>query len=355
MMQTVRQSRRRIPMVQLVRARLLEFVREPEAVFWVCGFPILMVVALGVAFRNKPVEKMTVTLTEGPIAQTLADTLTADGRFTVRVEPLLAARQRLRTAKTDLVVTPPDSNTGTAVFLFDPTRAEGMLARNAVNDVLQRWAGRIDPLSATEEPWVEKGGRYVDFLVPGLLGMSLMGGGLWGVGFVTVDMRMRKLLKRYLATPMRKSEFLAGIMCSRLMFLIPEVLLLLVFSRYAFDVVIYGSLWAVTALVFLGAYTFAGVGLLIACRARTMEAVSGLMNLVMLPMWVMSGIFFSSERFPESMQPLIKLLPLTPLLDALREVMQEGASLAGQAPRMLLLFVWGTASFVLALRWFRWS
>ena len=181
-----------------------------------------------------------------------------------------------------------------------------------------------------------------------------MGGGLWGVGFVTVDMRLRKLLKRFLATPMKKSHFLAGLMISRLLFMVPEVLILLVFARLAFGVVIHGSLLAVVFLILLGAVTFAGLGLLVASRAKTIETVSGLMNLVMLPMWMFSGIFFSSERFPEAIQPIIKLLPLTPLIDALRAVMLEGATLADQATRIAIMAAWGAVSFVLALKWFRW-
>ncbi len=185
--------------------------------------------------------------------------------------------------------------------------------------------------------------------------MSLMGGGLWGVGFVTVDMRIRKVLKRFLATPMRKSDFLLGILFSRLLFLVPEVLVILLFARLAFGVVIQGSLLAVVALIFLGALAFAGIGLLVASRARTVEAVSGLMNLVMLPMWVLSGIFFSSERFPEAMQPFIKVLPLTPLNDALRGVTLEGMSLESLWPQIAILAAWAVGSFVLALRWFRWN
>ncbi|HEX3724592.1 MAG TPA: ABC transporter permease, partial [Pirellulales bacterium] len=206
----------------------------------------------------------------------------------------------------------------------------------------------------SEQEFNEPGGRYIDFLVPGLLGMSLMGGGLWGVGFVTVDMRIRKLLKRFLATPMRKSDFLAGIMISRLLFMVPEVLVLLVFARLAFGVVIYGSLAAVLILILLGAATFAGLGLLVASRAKTLEAVSGLMNLAMLPMWLLSGIFFSSTRFPEFVQPIIKALPLTALINALRAVMQEGASLSSQLPEIGWLVGWAVVTFALALRWFRW-
>src|SRR6185503_10494485 len=193
----------------------------------------------------------------------------------------------------------------------------------------------------------EPGGRYIDFLVPGLLGMSLMGGGLWGVGFVTVDMRIRKLLKRFVATPMRRSDFLAGVMISRLIFMVPEVLVLLLFARVAFGVVIYGSLLSVLILILIGAATFAGLGLLIASRARTLEAVSGLMNLVMLPMWLLSGIFFSSERFPGMAQPLIRALPLAALNDSLRAVMQEGATLASQLPQIGILIAWAVVTFSL--------
>lgn len=201
----------------------------------------------------------------------------------------------------------------------------------------------------------EPGGRYIDFLVPGLLGMSLMGGGLWGVGYVIVDMRIRKLLKRFLATPMKRSHFLAAILASRLLFLLPEVLVLLLFSRLAFGVQTHGSYLGVLVFILLGALAFAGIGLLVASRAKTLESVSGLMNLVMLPMWVLSGIFFSSDRFPAVAQPAIKALPLTLVIDALRAVMLDGLPLHSQWQPLLGLSLWATISFALALRWFRWN
>jgi ABC-type multidrug transport system permease subunit len=185
--------------------------------------------------------------------------------------------------------------------------------------------------------------------------MSIMGGGLWGVGFATVDLRIRKVLKRFLATPMRKSQFLAAILLSRLIFLIPEMVIIMTFAWLAFSVVVKGSLLAMMILILIGSLSFAGIGLLVACRAKTMEAVSGLMNLVMLPMWVLSGIFFSSDRFPDAAQPFIKVIPLTPLINALRSVSQEGASLASQWPEVAILAAWGVGSFVLGLRWFRWN
>jgi ABC-type multidrug transport system permease subunit len=349
------------PLAQLVIARLLELMREPEALFWVYGFPILMTLALGIAFRNQPVEQIVVDVVAGPMSEATAGALaqsTSPERFKTRVLPEAETAARLRTGRTDLVVVSENSAAATGrpryEYRFDPTRPQSVLARSAVDDQLQRAAGRRDvaevKLVAVDTP----GSRYIDFLVPGLLGMSLMGGGMWGVGFVTVDMRRRNLLKRFLATPMKKSHFLAGLMISRMVFMIPEVLVLLVFARLAFGVVIQGSLLAVVVLILLGAVLFSGLGLLVASRAKTIEMVSGLMNLIMVPMWIFSGIFFPSERFPEAIQPLIQLIPLTPLIDALRAVMLEGAPLAAQGSRVGIMVAWSAATFVLALRWFRW-
>jgi ABC-2 type transport system permease protein len=342
------------PLGQIIMARVREFYREPEALFWVYGFPILLVIGLGIAFRNKPVERITVDVEAGPQAEAVVQALSTQSKFVAAVFSVDEAKLRLRSGKADLTVAAASGSTPRYDYFFDPSRPESALARNAADDALQRAGGRTDAAAVTDHEFNEPGGRYIDFLIPGLLGMSLMGGGLWGVGFVTVDMRIRKLLKRFLATPMRKSDFLAGVMISRLIFMVPEVIVLLVFARFAFGVMIYGSILAVLLLILLGAVTFAGLGLLVASRARTLEAVSGLMNLVMLPMWLLSGIFFSSDRFPEVVQPAIKALPLTALIDALRAVMQEGASLVSQLPQVGMLAAWAIVTFALALRWFRW-
>jgi len=360
--ETPRKEPRYSPMWQLVLARLREFIREPEAVFWVCGFPVVMVMALGIAFRNRPVDIITVDIIDnGRPAEWAVESFAEHERFDAELYAEEAARNRLRTGKTELVVEVQEpSSTASELarhfdYVYDPTRPESVLARNAVDDVLQRAAGRKDVATGNDEQLDEPGGRYIDFLVPGLLGMGLMGGGLWGVGFITVDMRIRKLLKRFLATPMKKSQFLGGIMISRMLFMVPEVIILLVFARYAFDVRIHGSLLDVLLLILLGALAFSGLGLLVASRANTIEAVSGLMNLVMLPMWMLSGIFFSSERFPDAAQPFIKALPLTPLIDMLRAVMLEGSSLLNHLPQVAIVAGWGVLTFALALRWFRWT
>lgn len=350
---------------QLVLSRVREFYREPEAVFWSYGFPLLMAAALGIAFRERPIDTMTVDVVRSAEGERLAEQLSAHQHFVVQTLDEAECRRRLRTGKTSVVVRPRQeaSSDGTESsppaltydYWYDFHRPESVLARNSVDDALQRAAGRQDPLTTQDEKFDEAGGRYIDFLVPGLLGMSIMGGGLWGIGFVIVDMRMRKLLKRLLATPMRKSEFLAAVLISRLIFLIPEVLLLLVFARFAFGVINHGNFASTLVLILLGAGTFSGLGLLLASRAKTIEAVSGLMNLVMLPMWVFSGIFFSSERFPDAIQPVVKALPLTMVIDSLRAVMLDGLPLASQWGPMLGLLAWGVTAFVLALSWFRWQ
>ncbi|MGI9519268.1 MAG: ABC transporter permease [Pirellulaceae bacterium] len=332
-------------------ARLREFYRQPEAVFWVYFFPILMVVALGIAFRNKPIEEINVDAIKSPAAEAAATALSADERITLKLLDQAACAQRLRTGKSDLYFLLDGES---AEYFFDPTRPGSIVARDTVDNLLQQAAGRADPLATSDHELDEPGGRYIDFLVPGLIGMGLMGGGLWGVGFAIVDMRIRKLLKRFLATPMKKTHFLMGVMASRLVFMIPEMIVLIVFARFAFGVQIYGNWLAIIVVVLLGAVQFSGIGLLVASRSKTLESVSGLMNLVMLPMWMMSGIFFSYERFPEFLWPVIKLLPLTPLIDSLRGLMSEGVSLASLWPEMICMTVWAILSFALALYWFRW-
>ncbi|MEE2825111.1 MAG: ABC transporter permease [Planctomycetota bacterium] len=342
------------PQWNLATARLREFYRQPEAIFWVYFFPILLVVALGIAFRNKPLEQITVDVQRAARSSELAKALGEDPRVLAQTYDLAVCQQRLRTGKSDLYVI-PGIDAYSVEYVYDPTRPGSVVAKNLTDQLIQKAAGRIDPVQVIIQEHNEPGSRYIDFLVPGLLGMGLMGGGLWGVGFAIVDMRIRKLLKRFLATPMKKSHFLMGAMASRLVFMVPEIILLVVFSWLCFDVRVYGSWFTLILLVLLGAVEFSGIGLLVASRARTLESVSGLMNLVMLPMWTLSGVFFSYDRFPEAVQPLIRLLPLTPLIDALRKVMLEGATLNMLGPEILIMSLWAIVCFSLALKIFRWT
>ncbi len=339
------------PLRELSLARLREFLREPEAVFWTYGFPLLLALGLGIAFRNRPVEKVYVDVQERAMAAEIVKSLKQNPQMVVEIHGESECRDRLRLGKSSLVVVPGESHT----FLFDPTRPESELARQRVDDVLQRAAGRRDPVKTSDRYVTEPGARYIDFLIPGLLGMNLMGSGLWGVGFVIVDMRVKKLLKRFVATPMKRADFLWSMIGGRLVFMIPELVFILGAGALFFHVAVRGNLMAILLLALLGAISFSGLGLLVASRAQRIETVSGLMNLIMLPMWLLSGIFFSPDRFPDMLQPLVQALPLTQLNYALRAVILEGASLTSQLWRLLILAAWGGISFILALRWFRWN
>jgi ABC-2 type transport system permease protein len=339
------------PLVELTVARFREFLREPEAVFWVFAFPVIMTCALGIAFRSRGAEPVIVGVVEQAGAPELRQTLEAAGGFTIRTIDAAEIERAVRDGRAPVVVVPGSP----PEYRFDEARAESQVARLAVDNALQRAAGRHDAFRAAEHPIDAVGSRYIDWLVPGLLGMNIMSTGLWGVGFSIVQARTRKLLKRLVATPMSRAEYLASHVLSRLLFLTLETVVIVGFAWMFFDVQVRGGVAALALLAVLGALSFGGLGLLVASRARTVEAVSGLMNLVMMPMWVLSGVFFASSNFPEPMQPFIRALPLTALNNALRGVMNEGLSLAAVGADVAILMAWGAITFVLALRIFRWQ
>jgi ABC-type multidrug transport system permease subunit len=342
--------------LHLLGARMLELKREPEVVFWVFVFPLLLASGLGIAFRNKPADASSVAIVSGPGAQQAAALLQnspSHGSFRVDVQDVEVARKGFRLGKYDVVIEPNGS--GGLQYRYDPARPESVLARSQVDDALQSAAGRRDVVATSEVTSSEPGSRYIDFLIPGLLGMNLMNSGMWGIGFALVDMRQRKLLKRFVGTPMRRGDFLLALLSSRLVLMLIEIGLLLTLGVLVFHMRVLGSMLGILLLGSVGAACFGGIGLLTASRAQKIESVSGLMNLVMMPMWIFSGVFFSYERFPAVIQPLIKALPLTALNDALRASILEGTPLLRQWPRLLVMAAWGGISFLLALRWFRWT
>src|ERR1700677_767962 len=342
--------------LHLLLARMLELKREPEVVFWVFVFPLLLAVGLGVAFRNKPGEASSVAIVQGVEAQQAQSLLTRSPQhasFKVELQDAEDARKGFRLGKYDLVIEPDGA--GALRYRYDPARPESVLAREEVDDALQSAAGRKNVIATSVVTSSDPGSRYIDFLIPGLLGMNLMNSGMWGIGFALVDMRQRKLLKRFVGTPMRRSDFLLALMSSRLVLMIIEIGLLMTLGVLVFHMKVLGSLFSILLLGALGALCFGGVGLVTASRAQKIESVSSLMNLVMMPMWIFSGVFFSYERFPAVIQPFIKALPLTALNDALRASILEVTPIYHQWPRLLIMLLWGAISFALALRWFRWT
>ena len=341
----------RHPLVQLTLARLRSFLREPSAVFWTFGFPLLLSLALGIAFRNKAPEPVQIAVEEGSDAARLVAALEKSPEVKVALLSPAEARRALRSGKAALVVVPGTPRT----YVFDPTRPESRLARAVVDDVLQRADGRVDPTAISERTVTEPGTRYIDFLVPGLIGMNLMQSGLWGTGYVIAETRTRKLLKRMVATPMKRSHFLFSFVLMRLLFIAIELPVTLVFARLVFSVGVNGSLVTLAGMVLLGALTFSSLGLLVASRGENIQTVTGLIDLVMMPMFVLSGVFFSSANFPEVIQPIIRVLPLTALNDALRAIMIDGAGISELGRPIAALVTVTLISFATALRIFRWT
>ena len=336
------------PLTQLTLVRFREFLREPEALFWVFVFPILLAAGLGIAFRNRPAEVIRIVTPSADLARALRPEKGLD----VRLLPAAQAGEQMRSGKAALEVTAAASG---VTYRFDNTNPDGRTARMLADAAIQRWAGRADPVRAADSLVREPGSHYIDFLVPGLLGMNLMGSAIWGMGYAIVDARRKNLMKRLIATPMPRQYYLLSFVLSRLVLLVVEVAVVLGFAALAFGVPVSGPLGVLAGLCVLGSMSFGALGLLIACRVRTIEAASGLMNAAMMPMWVLSGVFFSAQRFPDAVQPLIRALPLTAAIDALRANMLQGAGLAQVAPQAGVLAAWLVVCFALALKLFRWK
>lgn len=342
------------PMWQLTAARFKEFYREPIAIFWVYGFPLILALILGTAFQNRPVEKIPVVVVPdgtSATAKRIAD-LKTDAKLDVQEFPEAEARAKLRTAKAAIVILPSADAPGYR-YIFDPNRPDSVMARSAAEVALLRQANPASVNPSDETP-NEPGGRYIDFLIPGLLGANVMGGGLWGVGFLIVDMRVKKLLKRLLATPMKRSDFLWSIMISRIFLTIADVVIFLFFASFVFDITVRGSYLALGLMILMGSVCFAGFGMLVASRVTKIESAHGLMNLVMLPGYLFSGVFFSSSNFPAWAQPIVSVLPLTALNDGLRAVINDGAGLVGIAGYVLIMLVWTVLCYAIGARLFRW-
>lgn len=341
------------PLVELVQARLREFWREPGIVFWVFGFPLLMALGLGMAFRSKPPEMPEVAVLVEGADRKLADALVQSKDLHAKIyDDEREAFRALTHARVDVIVELSEKG---ARYRFDPTQDKSPHARLVVDGILQQQSGQTRPLATEQVTVSEPGSRYIDFLLPGLIAMNLMGSSMWGVGYNLVVARKRKLLRRYAVTPMRRSHFLLSYFFSRALFLALELGVLVAFGKLIFGCRLEGSLFSFLIVGFLGAASFAGISLLIGARIDNTESANGWMNLIQLPMWVLSGTFFSYERFPEFLHFPIELLPLTALVNALRAIYNDGAGLASLGPELAVMAVWGGAGYLLALRSFKWQ
>jgi ABC-type multidrug transport system permease subunit len=332
---------------QLTIVRFKLTFREPEAIFWIFVFPILLAVGLGIAFRNRPADVLPV----GATTPQLVAALSADPGLRATLIDEAAGRHALATGSILLLAAQQPSG---VIYRYDDTNPDARSARLLVDRAVQTAAGRRDAVASSNDLVRETGSRYIDFVVPGLLGMNLMGSAMWGLGFSIVDGRQKKLLKRMVASPMPKWQYLTAFLLSRLALLVIEVIVFLGFAKVAFKVPFRGPLWQLGVLCVLTSMVFSALGLLVASRARTMEAVSGLMNLVMLPMWILSGVFFSASRFPNAIQPFVRALPLTAAIDSMRGNMLQGVDLTHLLLPVATLLAWFLVPFAVSLRIFRW-
>ena len=340
----------RHPIIELTLARFKEFLREPEAVFWTFIFPILLAAGLGLAFRARPADHVRVGLLESPRSARIQTLLANDSSLTiVTLDDSAAARAahwRHRAshhpARWRLVA-------------YRSTRA-----RRGAQRAVHRGPSRCNAAPGVSISYrcrrihFRAGIALHRFVIPGCW-YNIMGSSVWGIGFAIVDARRKRLLKRFVATPMRRPHYLLSFLLMRLTLMVVEVTVITACAALVFDVPLRGALWQLAVVAVVSALAFGGIGLFIAARARTIEGASGLMNVVMLPMWVGSGVFFSASNFPNAVQPFIQALPLTAAVDAFRANMLQGGSWSAVGPELLILAVWFTIPFIAALKTFRWQ
>lgn len=338
--------------LELARMRTKLVVRQPEIMFWVFAFPILLAAVLGFAFRSGGPQPSPVGIFPGPGDEAMAARLADEPGLQVRrFDSPEEASVALRGGAIDVLVEPAD----TPMLHLHPGRQEAETARLRVLRALEL-PPPADRVAAAEVLAVEAAGsRYIDFLLPGLIGLNLYGTGLWSIGFGVADARQRKLLRRYLVTPMRRSSYLASFLVFRLVFLLAELLIITGFGVWVLGVPLRGSLLVFGLVALIAAVSFAGIGVLSVARVKTIEGASGMINVATIPVWLGSGVFFSYERFPDVVQPVLRALPLTPLNDALRDIMLDGAGLMAVLPELGIILAWGIVSFAVALRVFRWE
>lgn len=360
---------------RLIAAHLKEIVREPEVLFWGIVFPILMAWGLGIAFSNKQDMTREIALVrhtqtsetaksklldilehhpagkKGEYTMPLKNEKLGNVTLTFRECTNEDARVMLKKGTVTLII---DETNGATQYNFDPANAEAQLLYQLVKGVVYNGAGYYSSHQQEIKPLTVAGTRYIDFLVPGLLAMGIMFSCSWGISYVLIERRSKKLLRRMVATPMYKSNMLIALTSARFTMNIAESLLLFAFGWWYFDIQIQGSLLAFALLFVSGNIAFAGIAILISSRTGSSEVGNGLINAVTTPMMVLSGVFFSYHHFPEWAMPVIQNLPLTMLADGVRAVFNEGAGLMEVSKAIIVLSATGVITFIAGLKLFKW-
>lgn len=361
-------------LTQLILIHIREFFREPGILFWAIGFPVLMAWGLGIAFSGKHITVKHISYnenisTDNTFMQYLKeakeikhkDSEYYEKQKSVNVKNLgttdfhfikstqKEAEHLLKSGKAVIYI---DEKDGNIRYNFDPANSDAkltyLLLSAAVNNT------EINETDAKVIPLTIIGTRYIDFLIPGLIAMGIISSLMWGVSYGLIDKRNKKLLRRMVATPMSKIEFLISHFIARFFLSFVESAVLFIFAWLYFDIKIYGSIPSLILLILAGNIAFYGIAITVSSRTSNTEIGNGLINAVIMPMMVLSGIFFSYHNFPDIVIPFIKILPLTMLADGIREIFIEGSGFYDVIPEIATLTLTGIGFFFIGIRIYKW-
>lgn len=344
---------------QHVKGRWREFRREPSALFFVVLMPVLWMAILGFAFSGGGKPGVGIGLLEGAdlseLGKGVRQRLEADPSVRLWVGDRDALLTRMKRGDVSVIIA-IDGTTGSSAarVVMDPTKAEAHAGRAYADDIIQAAGGRTDPVTITEEAVTLPGQRYIDFLVPGLLALSLMTSSLFGTGMTIVANRRENLLKRYLATPMQPLTYILSHLIGRGFILVVEIATILIAAFLLFRFRLEGRLIDFTVFAALGAGAFTALALLCGARTANMAAMNGATNLISLPMMIVAGVWFSRANFPSWIAEPARYLPLTALVDGLRRIALEGGSLASVGFEASVLGAYLVAATLAAKSLFKW-
>ncbi|PIZ00977.1 hypothetical protein COY62_00595 [bacterium (Candidatus Howlettbacteria) CG_4_10_14_0_8_um_filter_40_9] len=259
------------------------------------------------------------------------------------------------------VPTTPAKITPTAIdILFNENKAQDAeIVATVVNQFIgkfnQQMTGQPETLTLTKEAYKSKDLKYIDFLLPGLIAMSLMMGGVVGIANGITTLRERGVLKRLLATPINPVNFFIVQVITRLLVAIMQAIIMVAVGVLAFGAHFYGSILTFAIVLTFGATVFLIFGLVMSSLAKNVDTVEPMTRAVTMPMMFLGGVFFPIEAMPTWLQPVSRALPLSYMSDALRKVISEGVSLYTIRIDLLVLLVWGIAGFLIAARTFKWE
>jgi ABC-2 type transport system permease protein len=344
-------------LLQLISTQFKSFFREPAIIFWAIIFPILMAWVLGIAFTQKGELTKTVYVIEGNANERISSlkgekVLGKETGNPTKITFIHATKDDALVAiKRGEIALFMEAKNNSIIYTFDPSNPDAQLTHL----ILERELNQPQLKNASSiAPLTNRGSRYIDFLIPGLIAFGIMNSCLWGISWNLIEFRMKKLLRRMVATPMKKSSFLGAYLITRIIISLFESTLLFLFAYFYFGTVIEGSIPGLILVYLSGIFAFSGLAILVASRTQNTQVGNGLINVVVLPMTILSGIFFNYHNFPDWAIPVIKALPLTLVADTIRAIFIEGAGFADAIIPTAILTAVGATCFSLGLRIFKW-